>query len=85
MYSPGAFMIYTCTKQMYMFYIYILEYSYSKYCSLIGQLQGTIFCSALIQGTIFIVPARFDSARTVRRQHTYCALQLIIIIIRLYT
>ena len=34
----------------------LLEYSYSKYCNLIGQLQGTIFRGALVQGTILIVP-----------------------------
>ena len=63
-------------------YIYIereREYSYSKYCNLIGQLQGTIFRSTLIQGTILIVPACFDNARALWRQHAYCAIQLIII------
>ena len=66
-------------------YMY-LEYSYSKYCNLIGQLQGAIFCSALVQGTILIVPGHhFDSACALRRQHTYCAVQLIIIRSYMYT
>ena len=39
-----------------------LEYSYSKYCNLIGQLLGTIFRSALIQGTILIVPHATEAA-----------------------
>ena len=49
-----------------------LEYSYSKYCNLIGQLQGTIFRSALIQGTILMVPMRFDSAHATEAAYLLC-------------
>ena len=41
---------------------------------MIGQLQGTIFRSALIQGTILIVPVRNG------RQHAYCAICIVDII-----
>ena len=53
-----------------------LEYSYSKYWNLIGQMQGNIFCSALVQDTILIVPAGYEGTA---QQHTFCAIQLKII------
>ena len=59
-----------CYQEFIMCFRVYCSYMYSKYCNLIGQLQGTIFRSALIQGTILIVPACFDSARMLRRQHT---------------
>ena len=36
-----------------------LEYSYSKCSNLIGQLQGTIFRNALVQGTTFATEAAY--------------------------
>ena len=52
-----------------------LDYSYSEYCNLIGQLQGTIFRSALVQGTIFVMPAGYRGAAA----YFFCAIQLIIV------
>ena len=53
-----------------------LEYSYSEYCNLIGQLQGTIFSSSLVQATIFIMSVGYGGTA---QQHTFCAIQLIIV------
>ena len=56
-----------------------LEYSYSKYCNLIGQLQCTIFCSALVWPGQY-----FDSAHVLQGSGLHnvatCTCNLLILI-----
>ena len=42
--------------------LYRLRVEQFKYCNLTDQLEGTMFCSGLVQGTILIVPVCYGGS-----------------------